>query len=270
MALLLTLTHSAPAATLTDTIKKAAEDAQGVVAVACAPATGTLPCGVNDTTRAPMQSVFKLPLVVTVLHQVEAGKLSLDQRVHFAPEDRFAPGVVSPLQDKYPQGNVDVLLRDLAELAVAQSDNVAADILMRLAGGPAEVTRYMHSLGVTGFNLQDDEHGLHRDVTAQYRNWMTPAASHSSMLFDWMEHSVKPNRLKGDLPAGTRVAHKPGTSGVDNGIAHATNDIGLVTMPDGSRLAIAVFIVDSKASEAVRERVIARIARAIFDAGRHP
>jgi beta-lactamase class A len=77
---------------------------------------------------------------------------------------------------------------------------------------------------------------------------------------------VKPNRLGGSLPAGVRVFHKAGTSGVDDGIAHATNDIGLVLLPDGRRLAIAVFITDARADEATRERVIARIGRAIYDA----
>jgi beta-lactamase class A len=81
-----------------------------------------------------------------------------------------------------------------------------------------------------------------------------------------METSVKSNRLKGALPAGTAVAHKAGSSDVDEGIAHATNDIGLITLPDGRRLAIAVFITDSKADEVARERVIARIARAAYDA----
>jgi beta-lactamase class A len=53
---------------------------------------------------------------------------------------------------------------------------------------------------------------------------------------------------------------------VDNGVAHATNDIGLITLPDGRRLAIAVFVTDSTADEATREKVIARIARAAYDA----
>jgi beta-lactamase class A len=57
-----------------------------------------------------------------------------------------------------------------------------------------------------------------------------------------------------------------GTSDVDKGIAHATNDIGLITLPDGRRLAIAVFITDSKADENTREKVIARIARAAYEA----
>ena len=73
-------------------------------------------------------------------------------------------------------------------------------------------------------------------------------------------------RLDGNMPAGTRVAHKSGSSDVVDGMAAATNDIGLIPLPDGRRIAIAVFVTDSRADEATREQVIARIARAAYDA----
>jgi beta-lactamase class A len=67
-----------------------------------------------------------------------------------------------------------------------------------------------------------------------------------------------------------RVAHKSGTSDVDAGLAHATNDIGLITLPDGRNLALAVFITDSRADDATRDKIIARIARAAYDAAVNP
>jgi len=71
-------------------------------------------------------------------------------------------------------------------------------------------------------------------------------------------------RLKG-LPEGTVVAHKTGTSGTENGITAATNDIGIVTLPSGKHLAIAVFVSDSPADDSIREGVIARAAKLVFD-----
>src|SRR2546422_9430330 len=41
------------------------------------------------------------------------------------------------------------------------------------------------------------------------------------------ESPTGPKRLKGLLPAGTVVAHKTGTSGTENGVTAATNDIGI-------------------------------------------
>jgi beta-lactamase class A len=67
------------------------------------------------------------------------------------------------------------------------------------------------------------------------------------------------------LPAGTIVAHKTGTSGTVDGLSRATNDVGLITLPDGRHLALAVFVSDSTADEATREGVIARTAQAAWD-----
>jgi beta-lactamase class A len=86
------------------------------------------------------------------------------------------------------------------------------------------------------------------------------------LLLKYMiESAPGANRLKGLLPPGTIVAHKTGTSGTNQGITAATNDIGLITLPGGKHLAIAVFVSDSPADEATREGVIAKTAKAVWD-----
>lgn len=62
-----------------------------------------------------------------------------------------------------------------------------------------------------------------------------PIAGSISRLSISDEESTRTVRLKGDLPNGTHVAHKSGTSGVDNGVAYATNDIGLITLAHGQQ-----------------------------------
>jgi beta-lactamase class A len=260
-------------------IRDIATDAHGKVSVACSLPGTSLNCDLNPASHPPMQSVFKLPLALTILHQVEAGKLSLDQAIPFRSSDLILPKPHSPLQDKYPQAGVDLPLRDLLELTVRSSDNTAADMMLRLGGGPKIVGDYILSLGVTGFHLQDDERALHRKHSLQYRNWFEPRgavqllriisdhsplnAEHTAMLLEWM--SGPSGRLDGDLPESTMVAHKSGSSDVDNGVAAATNDIGLITLRDGRKLAIAVFITNSTTDNATRFKVIARIARVVYD-----
>jgi beta-lactamase class A len=263
-------------------IRDIARDAQGKVSVACSvPGTG-LNCDLEAHSHPPMQSVFKLPLAVAVLHQVEQGKFSLDQPIRFRKEDLILPKPYSPLQDEYPDAGVDVPLNRLLQLTVGLSDNTAADILLRLAGGPSVVREYIASLQVKGFHLEDGERELHREVQAQYRNWFEPAgavqllraisdrspltAQDTSLLLTWMLPATPTGRLDGALPKGTIVAHKSGTSDVDHGLCHAFNDIGLITLPDGRKLAIAVFITDSTADEATRKAVIARIGKLVYDA----
>src|ERR1700761_2247384 len=120
-------------------VRRIADEAQGTVSTACWLSGTNLNCDDNAHGHPPMQSVFKLPLAIAVLHQLEQGKFTLDQPVRFLPSDRILPHAYSPLQDKYPNAGVDVPLRELIRLAVSLSDNVAADILLRIAGGPAVV-----------------------------------------------------------------------------------------------------------------------------------
>ena len=61
------------------------------------------------------------------------------------------------------------------------------------------------------------------------------------------------------------VAHKTGTGGTRNGIASATNDIGIITLPDGRDLAGAGFVSDSAANDDTRDAIIARLAKAARD-----
>jgi len=260
-------------------IRNIAADAHGKVSAACSLPGTPLNCDVDPTAHAPMQSVFKMPLVLTVLHQVEQGKLTLDQQIPFRKSDLILPKPHSALQDKYPQAGVDVPLRELMRLTVTFSDNTTADMLLRLTGGTRVVDDYVASLGVTGFHLQDDERALHREHDLQYRNWFEPrgavqllrrisdhsplTAEHTALLLEWM--SSPTGRLEANLPSGTKVFHKSGSSDVDNGIAGATNDIGLITVPDGRRLAVAVFVTDSTADDATRLRVIARIGKCVYD-----
>jgi beta-lactamase class A len=270
------------AASLQERIAAIAGEARGKVAVSCALPGSRLNCDLNAHSRPPMQSVFKLPMAVTALHRIERGELTLDQPVRFLASDRILPRTYSPLQEKYPAAEVDIRLRELLRLAVSLSDNAAADVVLRTLGGPGVVEASIRGLGISGFRLQDNEATLHRDVAAQYRNWWEPAGAvellrrlsdhspltreHTELLLGWMATTPRgAQRIQGRLPAGTAVMHKAGTSGTDDGVAHATNDIGLVALPDGRRLAIAVFVTDSRADEATRDAVIAKIARAVWD-----
>jgi beta-lactamase class A len=50
-----------------------------------------------------------------------------------------------------------------------------------------------------------------------------------------------------------------------DGVTAATNDVGVVTLPDGQRVAVAVFVSGSPADEATRERAIADVALAAYE-----
>ncbi|CAN5471195.1 class A beta-lactamase [soil metagenome] len=87
---------------------------------------------------------------------------------------------------------------------------------------------------------------------------LKPASTHT--LIDIMARcKTGEHRLKALLPPGTPIAHKTGSL---NGLG---NDVGLVTLPDGSSFVIAVFVMKDTKGKAVRDRIMAEAARAAHD-----
>jgi beta-lactamase class A len=93
----------------------------------------------------------------------------------------------------------------------------------------------------------------------------------TSLLLDILARcETGEDRLKGLLPPGTRVAHKTGTIEGSTGrgarLPRVVNDVGIVDLPDGAgHIALAVFITASPRDAQAQARVIARIARKIYD-----
>jgi beta-lactamase class A len=91
--------------------------------------------------------------------------------------------------------------------------------------------------------------------------------SHTTLLLDLMRKAVPgAARMKAGLPAETSVAHRPGTGFDNEGVNLCTNDVGVVTLPNGNHLLVAVFLKGSNRDIATREQTIAKITRALFDA----
>jgi len=242
---------------------------------------GETVASLNAQDHFPMQSVYKLPISMAVMKLVDAGKIKLDQRVKITKDDYIGRAAYSPIRDGYPNGT-ELTVNDLLRYAISESDGTASDVLMKLAGGPDAVQSYLSSLSITDWKIVDTEKAFVQDHSLQYRNWATPDAavallralhekrglteSSQALLLKFMiESRPGAKRLKGLLPADTVVAHKTGTSGTEKGITAATNDIGIITLPGGQHLAIAVFVADSSADEATREGVIAKMAKAVWD-----
>lgn len=236
----------------------------------------------NGDHKFPMLSSFKFPIAMAVLDQVDKGKLALDQKYHLTKED-VQLKTYSPLRDKYPDGNVDLTVADLLTSMVSLSDNIACDILFKLAGGTKPVQDYVHSLGVKDIAIVANEEQMGQDWNVQYTNWCKPGAmlqqldifykgknlSKSSQEFlskIMIDGPTGMNRIKGQLPKDAIVAHKTGTSGKNNkGMMAAVNDVGVVKMPNGKSFAIVLFMSNSTAELKAIESVMAQVSKAAYD-----
>lgn len=274
-------------------VAKIAEAAKGKVGVAAVLLETGNAAMVNGGERFPMQSVYKLPISIAVMDQVRRGELDLDEKIGVTKEDMVRAGMRSPLRDANPNGG-EFTIRELIRLAMVESDGTASDVLMRVAG-VGEIQAFLMQIGIDEMKVVNTEKEIGRDWQTQYQNYSTPLAA--AELLRWLDASVSTardsdrgtsveerepteleillkfmaesnpgaKRLKGELPTNTYVAHKTGTSGTQNNITAATNDIGIIKLPNGKRFVIAVFVSDSPADERTRESVIAKIAKAVWD-----
>jgi beta-lactamase class A len=235
----------------------------------------------NEGLKYPMQSVYKFPLAMAVLDQVDKGKLSLSQKIHITQKD-LLPDTWSPIREKYPKGNIDLKLSEILSYTVSQSDNNGCDILFRLVGGTNKVNAYVQSLGIKSIAIAATEEEMHKDWKVQFTNWCKPRAmlrlldifyqgkalSKTSNKFLWKimtETTSGPNKIKGLLPKNASVAHKTGLSDSKDGILAATNDAGIMTLPNGKHVAIVVFVAKTPVDEKTRDGVIAQVSKAAWD-----
>lgn len=236
----------------------------------------------NGWKHYPMQSVYKFPLAVAILDGVDKGKLSLSQSIHITKES-LDKNTWSPMVKDRPGQDIDIRLDELLTYMVSASDNNACDALFWLAGGTRAVNDYIHGLGITGIAIAATEAQMHKGWAAQYTNWCQPVAmaqllqlfyggkilskKSTGYLMQLMTESQNSaNRLKGMLPENTIVAHKTGTSNTNKkGITAATNDVGIVTLPDGKHYAIVVYVSDYRQSMEKAEALIAGISKQVWD-----
>ena len=228
-----------------------------------------------------MASVFKVPLAVTLLRKADAGELDLDGMVEVKVEDLVKGSGLLQMAFRQPRVTLSVL--SLIDLMLAASDNSASDILLRLAGGPDTVTRQMQRLGLGAIRVDRSTANLIKDFDADSAGFLrdprdrATAESIVRLLAQvWLGEVLQPatagvlmdamrrcqtgaGRLPGLLPPRTAVAHKTGT------LVAVANDVGVITLPDGSRVAIAVLSVGAAATEPERDRAIAEAARSAFD-----
>jgi beta-lactamase class A len=205
---------------------------------------------IKGDTPFPMASTVKVAVAALYLAQVDHGRRSLDDSINGLPA------------------------RTLMARMLIHSDNRATDMLLKDLGGPRVLHNWLQDNGVTGLRVDRTIAQLlsdRRDLWDR-RDSSTPVAMVDLLRRIYTADLIKPasrnylldlmsrcetgkNRMKALLPSGTPVEHKTGTL---NGLA---DDVGFITLPDGRRVAVAIFTRGGTD----RPRTIAESARAIYD-----
>jgi beta-lactamase class A len=205
---------------------------------------------IKGNTPFPMASTVKLAIATLYMSQVDHGQKTLDDTIDGQP------------------------VRKLMARMLIYSDNHDADILFKDVGGPRAVEQFLEDNGIHGVHVDRTIAQLLSDKRDLWdrRDSSTPVAMVDLLKRIYKAQIVKPesrnyildlmakcqtgkNRMKALLPFGTPVEHKTGTL---NGLA---DDVGFITMPDGHRVAVAIFTRGGNN----RPQTIAEAARAIYD-----
>ena len=252
---------------------------------------------VNGDQHFPMASTVKVAIAAAFLHGVQDGRLSLGALYGLSSEQkRLARG----LGDMRLHGR-QLSGAELIDLMLTRSDNTSADILLGAIGGTRALGSWLQQAGISGQRVDRSIAELLRDHEekkrirvgrGRRRHWITVSVPRAAPAGDRRDSSTPeamaallaklrngelldrqrtaylfeimarcrtgPYRIRGLLPAGTPVAHKTGTM---NGI---TDDVGVIGLPNGHELAVAIFETGAGGSHA-HDRKIAQLTRILYD-----
>jgi beta-lactamase class A len=220
--------------------------------------------------RFAMCSTFKFIAAAAILKRVDLGKDHLDRWVEYGESDLLEYAPVS--REHIKEGGM--VLGDLCAAAVELSDNTAANLMLKILGGPANVTTFVRSLGDNITRLDSFEPAMNVVPAGAEDNTTTPAAmvgllntlvlgqalsaDSRGRLEEWMRDArIGGQRLPAGLPAGWKIAHKTGTW------SNQANDVGVVWPPDRAPVIVAAFYTRDGTKTAQRESVLRDVVRIV-------
>lgn len=235
----------------------------------------------NGRTHAPMQSTIKFPLALMIMKQVDSGHITLEQKFELTQFEKETPTNSTLLKDHNNASAIPV--HTLLEYMTHVSDNISCFGFTRYVGGGKHIEAYVKAQGLNGIGVTQMDGKPYIDFGKPYETWCEPMAmaallvkfykgellskTATDTLRNIMERTTGgTGRIKGLLPAGTVVAHKTGTSGMENGRTTAVNDIGIITLPNGNHLVLTVYVTEVPGDMAAGEPIVAKVAKAAWDA----
>jgi beta-lactamase class A len=206
--------------------------------------------------RFALASTFKASLAAFAMTEAQAGRIDLDERTFWTQADFV-------FHRPFTGERVDsgATWRELAYAAQTQSDNVAANLLLKRLGGPEALTAFWRSLGDPVSRLDRFETDLNRVPPGTVEDTTTPATmarTLATLLFAedrtplvperrqelrrWMAESVTGlQKIRAGLPRGWEAGDKTGNSSDWPDAPQVRGDIGFVIGPLDAPVTFAAY-----------------------------
>jgi beta-lactamase class A len=214
-------------------------------------------------------SIIKVPIMVAVYRKVDEGELSFSQKIEIKEED-WAAGA-GWLQWKKP--GTEMTVGDLLVLMMTNSDNVAANALVRTVGGADHVNEVARSMGAEDTLLYQkvssergavpalDNRSTPRDMVAMMRQIAQgKAASEKSCgyMIDLMHEDRLDWWLDAGLPQGVDAANKAGW------LYKVYDEVGFVE-DGGHRYVIAILTKHGSADVYEGQDLIKALSKTVWE-----
>lgn len=269
---------------------RALRDTRSVFAALEAKSGGRLGVAVLDTEsghlighradeRFGMCSTFKLPLAAVVLAEIDAGRMRADQWVPYSQADMVPhTPVTGPNLSKG-----GMTLAALAEGTQKTSDNVAANLILKLLGGPAGFTAKLRAMGDSVSRLNRFEPAMNLVMPGEVHDTTTPEAMarlvgrivigslltppSRALLIDWLVGTnTGMKRIRAGLPPEWRSGDKTGTAIDDRprGMVNKYNDVAVAIAPGRAPIVIAAYLDAAAHFDTIRpedEAILAEVGR---------
>ncbi|MGB6875624.1 MAG: serine hydrolase [Candidatus Acidiferrales bacterium] len=208
-------------AKLSSDLNRVAASYDGVMGIFVKDLTSGETFAVNADTVFPQASSIKIPILIELMRQAQAGKLNLAERVEI---HRAALVGGSGVLQFFSEGGSAVSLRDLAVLMVVLSDNSATNLIIDLVGMD-NVNSMLAGLGLNQTVLARKMIDIAAEQ-ADRENRSTPRqmatlveslnagklldAEHTKMVLEILEYP-KDSPLRAGVPPAITLAEKPGS-----------------------------------------------------------
>lgn len=222
--------------------------------------------------RFPINSTFKTLACAALLQQVDDGTEKLTRELTF-PESELV--TYSPITTEYA-GRRAIALGELCMATMSMSDNTAANLILKVLGGPEGLTAFTRRIGDKMTRIDRWETQLNTAIPGDLRDTTTPNAMvdnlHRLLFSDLLSRSsrdqllrwLKSNRVADDLfraviPQGWSIADRTGAGG------YGSRSITAVLFPPNRKPIIAaVYLTRTERSFAERNKAIAEIGATII------
>ncbi len=197
--------------------------------------TGGDSFAINSQIQSTAASLIKLPVLLSLYREADAGRINLDTVYQLQAADKRAGA--GSLQGK-PTG-YEITYRKMAELMGQQSDNTAFNIVANKVLGGAKVQETADKLGMKQTSF-DKNLTSAADIGLFFRKlYLEKVVSEKSReeILGFLTNTIWEGRIPVGIPKGIRIAHKIGSeTGVfsDAGIIYAKKPFILVIMTENA------------------------------------